>query len=414
MGMTMTEKILARTAGKKTVSPGDILFCKIDRMIEMEHVTESAEDWMPERVFDPERMALTIDHQAPPPTLWSAQSCRTAREYVKKTGIKHFFDLGRGGVTHQVAAENGFCLPGTLLLNPDSHTCAVGAYNCAGRGVGRLQALYGACKGEVWYKLGPTIKFVVKGKLPDMVMARDVFHYIAKQHKSVEDRNLEFVGPTIEAMSIAGRQCISTMCAEINAEFVLFEADDKTKEYLKGRTKEKYTPVKSDPDAKFEAVYEIDVSKLEPQVAAPTTVTNVKSVKEVEGTKIDQALLGTCANGRLEDLEIAARIVKGKKVHPDCRFIIIPASQEVFREAVRLGYVQTLTDADAMVTPATCGPCMGNHMGIIADGDVCISSNTRNFKGRMGGANAEIYLASPATIAASAIEGVITDPRKLA
>lgn len=411
MGMTMIEKILARKAGKDKVTPGEIVVCKVDRVVEAEHIAEVG--WDPERVWDSDRIAVVIDHQAPPATTIAAERCKVAREYAKKHGIR-LFELGRTAITHQLAAEQGYALPGTLLINPDSHTCSVGAYNCAARGVGRLETLYAVCKGETWFRLGSTIRFVIKGKLPAMVMPRDIIHFIAGKYGAVTNRNVEFVGPTVEEMSLAGRQSMATMCAEINAEFALFEADQKTIDYFKGRTSELFTPVKSDEDAIFEAVYEVDVSNLEPQVVLPGAVPkNVKPVTEVAGIEIHQAFLGSCANGRFEDLQIAAEILKGRKVHPRVRFIITPASQEVYKEALKAGLIETFIDAECLVTNPTCGACVGIHMGLLADGECCISSSTRSFKGRMGSPDSEVFLGSPAVVAASAVTGVITDPRRL-
>lgn len=413
MGMTMAEKILASHAGKDKVKPGEIVTCKIDVVIECEPVIEFKTYQIPEKVFNPDKVWITIDHQVPAPNLEAAEKCNLARTYAKKCGLTHFFEMGRGGIMHQLAAEQGIALPGAILVCTDSHTCASGAFNCAARGVGRVESLYAACKGETWYRVGETVRFIIKGKLPDRVMPRDVFHLIAGVYGDLPNTNVEFVGPTVEEMSIAGRQSMATMCAEISAEFALFEADAKTVAYLRAHTDEPFTPVTSDPDANYQAISEVDVSNLEPQVVMPGFVPkNVKPVTELAGTKIHQAVVGSCANGRLEDLQMAAEILKGRKVHPEVRFIVTPSSQEVYRQALKAGIIETLVDAEAVVTNYTCGSCYGGHMGLIASGERCISSTTRNFKGRMGSPDSEIFLASPATVAASAVAGVITDPRR--
>lgn len=415
MGMTMIEKILSKHSGQPEVKPGDIVTCKIDwtvhldLMFAVEGLFET-----PKKIYNPERQIVIMDHVVPAPTVLDADAGVKARNFVKKFGIPHFYDVGRHGIGHQMIAENGYALPGQILACGDSHTCASGALNCAARGLGPAEMLYVACKGETWYQVGPTIKYILYNSLPSFVSGKDVFLYIAGKYGDAANKNVEFGGPGIANLSIADRQSIATMCAEISAEFATFPYDEKLEEYLKDRAKEPFEPVESDPDASYEAVHEIDLSEIVPYVSLPDFVpNNTKPVTELEGLEINQAYIGSCANGRLEDIEVAANIVKGRKVAPNVRLIVTPASQNIYKEAVKAGYVETLIESGALVTNSTCGACYGGHMGLIGAGERCLSSSTRNFKGRMGSSQSEVMLASPATVAASAITGKITDPRSI-
>ena len=411
MGMTMAEKILARKSGRDSVSVGDIVVCKVDWAVTGDLGFDPTRPELV-RVWDPNRILIVADHVAPAPTIAAADDMVRIRRFANKFGIPNVYDIGRQGISHVVIGEQGFALPGSLIANADSHSCAAGAFNCASRGLGGPEMTYVLCTGETWFIVYPTVRFVLKGKLPDRVTARDVLHYIAGEYGDFSNHNVEYVGPLVEGMSIASRQTLATMSAELSAEFALFEADQKLLDYLKDRAKGPIEPATADDNANFEAVYEIDVSNLDPQVALPGRVPkNVQSVRQVKDIKIDQAFVGSCANGRLEDFAIVAEIVKGKKVAPDVRFIITPGSQEVYKEALKAGYVDTLLEAEAMVTNSTCGACPGGHMGVLGGGEVCITASTRNFQGRMGSQTAQIYLGSPATVAASALVGHIADPR---
>lgn len=414
MGMTMAEKILARAAGRDRVRPGEVITCQVDCAVLTDLGFSVPGYYLPLRkVWDPQKIVVVQDHIVPAPTVEAAEGLAKCRAFAKEFGIPRFHGVGHHGISHQVIAENGYALPGSVLACADSHTCASGAFNCAARGLGGMEMQYVVCKGETWYLVGPTLRYEIVGRLPDMVMPRDIIHYIAGQFGDATGYNVEFVGPTVEEMSIEGRQSIATMCAEISAEFVLFEADHKTIGYLKARTSQPFTPVTSDPDASFAEVRRVDVGTLEPQVVLPHAVPhNAKPVRELEGTPFDQAFIGSCANGRLEDLRLAAAILKGREVHPDVRLIITPASQAVYQRAVKEGLVDIFLEAGATVTNSTCGACFGGHLGVLGPGERCLSSSTRNFKGRMGHPTAEIFLASPATVSASAVAGVIADPRR--
>jgi 3-isopropylmalate/(R)-2-methylmalate dehydratase large subunit len=334
------------------------------------------------------------------------------RQFVEKFQVKNYFPVGRHGISHVLVAEEGLALPGTILVNGDSHTCSSGALNCIARGMGPSEMTYIICKGKTWYVVGPTTKVVLEGELPEGVYPRDVIHYLAGQYGDFAGRNLEWYGEGLKTIGMDGRLTMATISAELSVEFSLFPYDDVLKDYLEGRAKKPFTPSFPDDDAEYDQVITINLSELEPQVVLPNKVAwNAKPISEVVGKRVDQAFIGSCANGRLSDFKVAADIVKGKKVAEGTRFIITPGSQAVMMEAVRAGYVETLLEAGAVVTNSTCGACYGGHMGLLADGEVCITASTRNFKGRMGSAEAEIYMGSPATVAASAIAGFITDPR---
>jgi 3-isopropylmalate/(R)-2-methylmalate dehydratase large subunit len=412
MGMTILEKILARASGRSKVSPGEIVTVNVDMAVEMD-LPYTYSNRIPEKIWDPDKIAVILDHSIPAPNVQTANGLKQAREFVKKFGIKKYYGEGRHGISHQLMAELGLTLPGSLLVCGDSHTCASGAFNCAARGVGSIEMLYVICKGQTWFQVYPTIKYVVNGKLPEGVYPRDIIHYIAGVYGDHVGHNVEYVGTAIEDMDLAGRQTIATMSAELSAEFALFEADDKTIAYLKERTTQPINPVFADPDAEYADIRIIDVSALEPQVVMPHYVpNNVKPVSEVQGLKIDQAFIGSCANARIEDFRVAAEILKGNKVHPEIRLIITPASSEIMKQAAKEGLIEIFIEAGAVVTNSTCGACFGGHMGVVGKGERCITSSTRNFKGRMGSIESEVLMASPATVAASAIAGVIWDPRE--
>jgi 3-isopropylmalate/(R)-2-methylmalate dehydratase large subunit len=407
MGMNAIEKILAKRSGKALVKPGDVVVVDVDTAVSFDYGKPNIQ-----KIHNPDMLVMLHDHMVPSPTLAAANGAKTMREFVAKFGIKNYFPVGRHGISHVLVAEEGLALPGNILVNGDSHTCSSGALNCLARGMGPSEMTYIICKGKTWYIVGPTTKIVLEGTLAEGVFPRDVIHYIAGQYGDFANRNLEWYGPGLEAIGMDGRLTMATISAELSVEFSLFPYDKVLAEYLDGRAKRPFEPSFPDDDAEYEQVITIDLSQLEPQVVLPNKVAwNSKPISEVVGRHVDQAFIGSCANGRLSDFAIAAQVVKGKKVAEGTRFIITPGSQEVMRQAVKAGYVETLLEAGAVVTNSTCGACYGGHMGLLADGEVCITASTRNFKGRMGSAEAEIYMGSPATVAASAIAGVITDPR---
>jgi 3-isopropylmalate/(R)-2-methylmalate dehydratase large subunit len=409
MGMTSVEKILANHSTQKVVKPGDVVVVDVDVAVSF--------DWMRpsiKRIHDPDKLVLLHDHVVPAPTLDAANKAKQLREFVERFGVKNYFPVGAHGISHVLVAQEGLALPGEILANADSHTCSSGALNCLARGMGGSEMIYIVCKGQTWFMVGPTTKIVLEGKLPERVYPRDIIHYIPGQYGDFAGRNLEWHGDGLANVSMDGRLTMATISAELSVEFSLFPYDSVLEEYLKGRAKRPFTPVHPDPDAQYEQEIRINLSQLEPQVVLPDKVAwNSKPVQEVQGQKVDQAFIGSCANGRLSDFAIAAEIVKGRKVAQGTRFLLTPGSQSIFKEAIKAGYVETLMDAGAVVTSSTCGACFGGHMGLLADGEVCITASTRNFKGRMGSSLAKVFMGSPATVAASAVRGVITDPREI-
>lgn len=414
MGMTMTEKILARASGRTRVQPGELVVCNIDRTVLLDLSFRGiAEDKRLLRLHDPNKVAIVLDHSVPAPTVVDAENHIRARAFAKEFGIRHLYDVGAHGICHQIIAEHALGLPGTMLACADSHTCAAGALNCAARGTGS-ETLSILCTGQTWYRVGPTIQYILEGTLPERLAPKDIFLYIAGTYGDHVNTNVEFGGPALATLSVMQRHTIAAMCAEISAEFAIFPADQALLDYLAPRTTTPFEPVASDPDATFAAVRTINLRGLEPQVALPhSVVNNVKPVRELRDIAINQAFVGSCANGKLEDIAMAAQLIAGKQVAPGVRFIVTPGSQDIYMQALRAGYIETLVAAGAVVTNATCGACAGLHMGIIGAGERCITSSTRNFQGRMGSPNAEVFLASSESVTAAAITGKITDPREI-
>jgi len=417
MGMTMAEKVLARASGRPVVVPGEFVTANIDILMGHDRSFYSGYVEMVkcgyERVWDPEKIVVATDHSVPAADIAFADRHRKIREWVKQQGIKSFYDVGEG-ICHQVLPEKGHALPGSLIVGGDSHTTTYGALGAAGTGIGNSEVTYVMAKGSLWFMVPETIRFILKGTLPQGTSGKDIILNIAGRYtvEVAQYRSAEFAGPAAGALSIGQRMTISNMGVEIGAKFALFEADEKTIAYLKERTHQTVNPFGPDPDARYVQVYELDVSSLEPQIACPHNIDNVKPVSQIGDVPVQQAFLGSCTNGREEDLEQAAAILKGKKVHPGTRLLVIAASHEVYTHLAKSGVVQTLLEAGAMICPSSCGPCAGTKMGVIGPGETAISTTNRNFKGRMGSPEGFVYLASPATVAASAIEGKIADPRK--
>ncbi|MDB5812792.1 MAG: 3-isopropylmalate dehydratase large subunit [Betaproteobacteria bacterium] len=412
MGMTIAEKILAKKSGRDRVAAGDLVTVDVDTVVLFDN------NFMPSiwqdmlKMEHPERVVVILDHRVPAPTIQSAGAHRTARKFVEKFGIARFHDVGGGqGICHQVVADEGYALPGTVLVCSDSHTCSAGAFNCIARGVGGPDVMYAAAKGETWFRVGTTVRYELTGALRDGVTTKDVFLHIAGTYGDHATQNVEFGGPGIAGLSMSARKTLSTMGAELSCEFATFEADAVLENYLRACGKTTIEPVHPDADARYADVREIDLGKLEPLVALPDSVLrNSRAVGEVAGTKIDQAFIGSCANGTLDDLTLAARVLAGRKVSTKTRLIITPGSQHVYLNAVRSGVIATLVEAGAVITNPTCGACGGGHMGVLGPEEVCITASTRNFKGRMGDPSSKVYMASPATVAASAIKGAIAHP----
>jgi 3-isopropylmalate/(R)-2-methylmalate dehydratase large subunit len=409
MGMTIIEKIFARKAGLDTVHAGDTVVVDVDMTVLID--LQFATMWLqPNRIHDPDKLAIVMDHAVPAPTLKDAAGGPRARKFAADFGIQRFYDVGRHGICHQVIAENGLARPGEVLACTDSHTCAAGAYNTAARGLGPAEVYSIMCTGSTWFQIAPTIRYELEGVKPASVSGKDVFLHIADEYGDAANLNLEYGGPGLAALPMHDRRTIATQGAEVSADFSTFEADDLLTAFLDDRGVTGYRSAAPDPDAAYHDVRHVDLTKLEPYVARPGTVShNGVPVSRLGRQRVDQAFIGSCANGQLEDLEIAAHVLRGRSVAPGVRLLVTPASQAVYREAMRLGYLQDIADAGGVVTNSTCGACFGYHMGVVGPGEVCVTSSTRNFTGRMGSTEAEIFMASPATVAASAVAGYITD-----
>lgn len=413
MGMTITEKILSRASGVARVRPGDVAVVDVETAVLMD-MTFLPAGWREVlKVHDPAKIAIVFDHLSPAPTTQAALAHRTGRQFAERFGVERLHDVGADqGIAHAVVADRGYALPGTVLVNGDLHTCAAGAFNCAARGVGGPDMLFAITTGKAWFQVGETVRYDFISRLQPGVSAKDIFLFIADEYGAHVNQNVEYGGPGMHSISLNGRRTLATMGAELSAEFVIFEPDDGLLDYMRTvNPQADCFPTMPDDDAVYHARRTIDLGTLEPLVALPDAVVN-NSVKiaEVAGQRIDQAFIGSCANGTLDDLAVAAKIVAGRKVAPGTRLIVTPGTQAIYRAALKAGYVETLMDAGAVVTPATCGACSGGHMGVVGPDEVCLTASTRNFKGRMGDPTARIFMASPATVAASALTGVITHP----
>ncbi|MDD5618482.1 MAG: 3-isopropylmalate dehydratase large subunit, partial [Candidatus Omnitrophica bacterium] len=362
-------------------------------------------------VFNKDKFVIVIDHNSPSPNLGVAAVHKKLRDFTGRLKLK-LYDIGCG-VCHQVIPEMGHVLPGYLVLGADSHTCTYGALGALSTGVGSTDLAISLACGKNWFRVPESIKVIVKGKIPKGVYSKDIILYIIKDLRAdgATYKSVEFCGPVIKSLSLDARFTICNMAVELGAKFGVIEPDEKVYNFLKNRVEVKYNPQFADKDARYSLIKEYDVSKISPQIAKPHTVDNVCNVEEVSKVKINQAFLGTCTNGRLEDLEIAAHILKGKSIHPGVRLLIAPASKEIYLLALKKGLVKIFIEAGASVLNPGCGPCVGTHQGVPSDNEVVISTANRNFKGRMGNPNAFIYLGSPATVAASALKGKISDPR---
>ncbi|MGB9298971.1 MAG: 3-isopropylmalate dehydratase large subunit [Anaerolineae bacterium] len=416
MGQTFAEKALARKAGLEQVEPGQIVTVQPDKLLTHDNTAAIAKVFREigvQRVARPGINVIVLDHVVPAATEGHATNHQQTRRFVAEQGITNFYDVGEG-ICHQVLPEKGHALPGYVIVGSDSHTPTAGAFGAFAAGIGRTEAAAVMATGEIWLMVPHSFRIVLKGPVPRGVYAKDIIlHIIGDLGADGADyRSVEFAGPVIEEMSVASRMVLCNMVAEMGAKAGVVEPDEKTRAWLKGRTTLSYEDVCADPDASYERVMEYDVGDLSPQVARPHTVDNVVPITQVAGTRVDQAFIGTCTNGRLEDFEVAAGILRGRKVAPHTRLLILPASREVLLAALAEGIVTDLVSAGAVVLNPGCGPCLGAHEGVMAPGEVTVSTANRNFKGRMGCKDSEIYLASPATVAASALTGEITDPRE--
>lgn len=416
MGQTFAQKILAQKAGLETVEPGQIVTVRPDKLLTHDNTAAIAKIFREigvERLARQEISVIVLDHVVPAATEGHARNHQQIRQFVKEQGVTSFYDVGEG-ICHQVLPEKGHALPGYLIVGSDSHTTTHGAFGAFAAGIGRTEAAAVMATGEIWLMVPESFRVTVEGEVPKGVYAKDlILHIIGDLGADGADyRAVEFTGPVIKEMSVASRMVLCNMAAEMGAKIGVVESDDKTRAWLKGRSDVDFEKVSADPEAAYERVIEYDVSGLLPQVARPHTVDNVVPITEVIGTKVDQALIGTCTNGRLEDLQVSAQVLRGRKIAPMTRLLTLPASREVLSAALAEGIIADLVTAGAVILNPGCGPCLGAHEGVMAPGEVTISTANRNFKGRMGCKEAEIYLASPATVAASALVGEIVDPRE--
>lgn len=412
MGMTIAEKILARASGQAQVAPGDIVDARVDTIMVIDP-NFAAHAWRePIKILDPERVIVAFYLRAPAATIESAAMHQAGRAFAKKFGIRRVHDLGPDqGIGHVITAENAYALPGTVYVCSDSHSCSSGVFNCAARGVGVPDIIYALTKGTAWFKIGETVRYNLVGRLPAAASAKDIFLHMAGKYGDHVGANVEYGGPGLASLSMDARRTLATMSNELSAEFAIFEPDSVMLDFIRARTDAPFEPQYPDADAVYADVRTIDLSEITPRVALPGgMIGNSYGVDHAAGTRIDQAFIGSCANGNLDDLAAAARVLTGHKVAPHVRLIITPGSQAIYLEAVKRGIAATLMEAGAVVTNATCGACSGGSMGLLGDGETCITASTRNFKGRMGHVNAKIFMASPATVAASAIAGVVADP----
>jgi 3-isopropylmalate/(R)-2-methylmalate dehydratase large subunit len=418
--MTIVEKILARASGLRKTSPKEYVTARIDvammpEMFQLLRTVLSKGGIKPEalHIWDPERFFVIIDHRVPAFAVPNAEVQKSCREFAKKLKVKYFYDVFPG-IGHQIMMEKGNVRPGELIVGADSHTTTYGALNAAATGIGTSEMAYVIQTGELWFRVPETIKFEIKGKLPEFVHSKDIILLIAGKYTTevAQYKAIEWTGSTVDAMNLDSRFTMGNMSVELGAKFGIFRADQKVIDYVRARTDKPFDPVESDPDAVYAETYTIDGAILEPQVALPHSVGNVVKAREVNGINIDQAVIASCCHGRIEDLEIAVRMLKGRKVHPGVRFYVAPASWEVYKAASEKGIFSKLIDSGVMIGNPSCGFCTG-YQGVLAAGEKCIAAAPRNFKGRMGSNDAEIYLASPATVTASAIMGKIVDPREV-
>ncbi len=419
MGMTMVEKILAAHAGKDRVKPGELVNAKVDLVLGNDVTTPVAVKEFKkigvDSVFDKDRVAIVPDHFAPNKDINSAEQCKMIREFADEKEITNYFEIGDMGIEHCLLPEKGLALPGDIIIGADSHTCTYGALGALATGVGSTDMAAAMATGEAWFKVPETIKFVYTGELQEWVSGKDLILYTIGDIgvDGALYKAMEFSGEVIENFSMANRMTMSNMAIEAGGKCGLIAPDETTLEYVSDRAQRDYTVYTSDENATYDQVIEYDVSKIEPQVAFPHLPENTKGISEVGDIKIDQSVIGSCTNGRLEDLRIAAEILKGKRKAEHVRLIVFPGTQEIYKRAMKEGLIEIFIDAGAAVSTPTCGPCLGGHMGILAKGERAIATTNRNFVGRMGHPESEVYLSNPAVAAASAIAGKIVSPKEV-
>lgn len=415
--MTITQKILAAHSGFDKVEVGDLIMVNADLVLGNDITSPVAinefEKYGFDKVFDREKIALVMDHFAPNKDIKAAEQCKQCRDFANKYDITHYYDVGDMGVEHALLPEKGLIAPGELIIGADSHTCTYGAFGAFSTGIGSTDMAAAMAIGKVWFRVPSAIRFNLKGKLNNNVSGKDVILNIIG-NIGVDGalyKSMEFRGDGIHSLTMDDRACICNMAIEAGAKNGIFEVDNQTINYLKDIVKRNYTIYSADEDAIYEKVYDIDLSNIEPTVACPHLPENTKEAKELKNIKIDQVVIGSCTNGRISDMEIAANILKGKKIAKNVRCIIIPATQQVYKECIKRGYMDIFIDSGCAISTPTCGPCLGGYMGILAHNEVAITTTNRNFVGRMGDKTSKVYLSSPATAAYSALTGYITDPK---
>ncbi|GFI71357.1 2,3-dimethylmalate dehydratase large subunit [Clostridiales bacterium] len=419
MGMTMTQKILAAHAGLDSVVAGQLIEANLDMVLGNDVTSPVAINEMnkfgKDSIFDKTRISLVMDHFTPNKDIQSAENCKQVREFAKKHDILHYYDVGNMGIEHALLPEKGIVTCGDCIIGADSHTCTYGALGAFSTGVGSTDMAAGMITGKAWFKVPSAIKVVVTGEKAPFISGKDVIlHIIGKIGvDGALYKSLEFTGDGIKNLSMDDRLCISNMAIECGAKNGIFPVDTVTLEYVNGRSLREYKVYEADADAEYDSTITVDLSTLRPTVAFPHLPENTKTIDEVPEIKIDQVVIGSCTNGRMEDMRIAASVLKGRKVADGVRVIVIPATQQIYLNCVKEGLAEIFVEAGAIVSTPTCGPCLGGHMGILANGEKAVSTSNRNFVGRMGHTKSEIYLASPAVAAASAVKGYIADPAKI-
>ena len=419
MGMTMTQKILAAHAGLESVESGQLILVNLDLVLGNDITSPVAikefSKLGTDGIFDKNKVTMVMDHFAPNKDIKAAEQCKMCRDFCNEKDIKNFFDVGEMGIEHALLPEKGLVIAGDAVIGADSHTCTYGALGAFSTGVGSTDMACGMAIGKAWFKVPSAIKFVLKGKLNKYVSGKDVIlHIIGKIGvDGALYKSMEFTGEGLSSLTMSDRLCISNMAIEAGAKNGIFEVDDITLEYIKEHSERTPVIYRADEDAEYDEVIEINLSEIKPTVAFPHLPENAKTFDEIGEVKIDQAVIGSCTNGRLEDLIAAAEILKGRKVAKNVRVIVIPATQKIYLEAMEMGLLKIFIESGAVVSTPTCGPCLGGYMGILAKGERAVATTNRNFVGRMGHTESEVYLASPAVAAASAVTGYLTDPCRL-
>lgn len=419
MGMTMTQKILAAHAGLESVKAGQLIEAKLDLVLGNDVTTPVAIKEFNkigvDKVFDKDKVAIVPDHFTPNKDIKSAEHCKLVREFAHCKEVTNYFEVGQMGIEHCLLPEKGLVVPGDVVIGADSHTCTYGALGAFSTGVGSTDMAVGMARGVAWFKVPSALKFVLKNKPAKWVSGKDIILHIIGMIgvDGALYKSMEFAGDGLQYLTIDDRFTIANMAIEAGGKNGIFPVDDKTIEYVKEHSNKEWTKFEADEDAEYDAVYEIDLSKLRPTIAFPHLPENTKTVDEAKGLEMDQVVIGSCTNGRISDMRIAAQVLKGKKINPNIRAIILPGTQKVWLQCVEEGLAQIFVEAGCVFSTPTCGPCLGGHMGILAKGERALSTTNRNFIGRMGHPESEVYLASPAVAAASAITGKITDPEEV-